>query len=182
MNPVQPVVGDQAVEQKTGKGWQAWFEILDAAGARAMSHKEIVAHLKEQYQVDPWWQQMITVTYEQARSLRGKHQKTDGYQISRNRTIAAPLEDVFAAWADQARRAEWLPDPGFTVRKSTEHKSLRVTWVDGQTSLDVAFTPKGPERTQVAVQHSKLESAERAEEMKSYWSTALERLTAYLSR
>jgi len=41
--------------------------ILDKAGAKKMDHKQIVAYLSEQHQVGPWWQQMVTVGYEQAR-------------------------------------------------------------------------------------------------------------------
>jgi len=53
--------------------------------------------------------------------------------------------------------------------------------VDGQTSLDVRFTSKGPEKTQVTVQHDKLASVEDAESMKIYRADMLERLETYLS-
>ena len=70
---IQPSMSDEAVESKTGKTWSRWFKHLDAAGAKKMTHQEIVAHLHDQHQVRPWWTQMITVTYEQARGLRDKH-------------------------------------------------------------------------------------------------------------
>ncbi|RPI21653.1 MAG: DUF4287 domain-containing protein, partial [Chloroflexota bacterium] len=57
MNVVEPTMSDEAVKAKTGKDWQTWFEILDGAGAKQMSHKEIVAFLVREYQVGSWWQQ-----------------------------------------------------------------------------------------------------------------------------
>jgi hypothetical protein len=119
-----------------------------------MSHKEIVAFLVENYQVGAWWQQMVTVTYEQARGRRDKQEAN--------------------------QRSRWLPDPAFTIRRQTQNKSLRAVWVDGQTNLDVDFYDKGPARTQVTVQHSRLADTDQAEAMKAYWAEALNRLDEFL--
>lgn len=72
-------MSDEAVQAKTGKNWEAWFKILDKAGAQKMNHKEIVAYLNQKHYVGPWWQQMVTVAYEQARGLREKHETATGY-------------------------------------------------------------------------------------------------------
>lgn len=165
---------DEAVARATGKSWAEWLAILDAAGGREMNHKQIVAHLQAHTDVSSWWQQQLTVGYEQSRGLRAKHQMTDGYQISRSRTVAAPATAVYHAWADDATRAGWLPDATFTVRKATPPKSMRLTWADG-TSVEVGLTDKG-ERTGVTVQHNKLPDAAAAERMKGYWAAALGRL------
>ena len=66
-----PRVSDAAVEAKTGKTWQEWFALLDAAGARQMDHKSIAAHLDKKLGVPGWWAQMVTVAYEQARGRHG---------------------------------------------------------------------------------------------------------------
>ena len=79
------------------------------------------------------------------------------------------------------RRASWLPNPGITTRKAPPLKSIRASWIDGQSLLDINFYPKGPDRTQVTVQHNKLPNAEQAEAMKNYWSEALESLGSYLT-
>ena len=63
-------MSDAAVQASTGKIWKEWFAILDKAGARKMDHKQIVAYLVKHHKVGPWWQQMVTVIYEQARGLR----------------------------------------------------------------------------------------------------------------
>ena len=70
-----PRMSDEAVKAKTGKNWKEWFAILDRSGANKMGHQEIVKCLNTKHDIGPWWQQMVTVTYEQARGLREKHQK-----------------------------------------------------------------------------------------------------------
>jgi uncharacterized protein YndB with AHSA1/START domain len=175
-----PRMSDEAVHAKTGKNWKEWFAILDKAGARKLSHQEIVKHLNTEYAVGPWWQQMVTVTYEQARGLRDKHQKPSGYEISVSRTLNAPLTKVFKAFTDEKVRARWLPEDGLSIRKAIPNKSLRLTWIDGKTSVAVSFVGKTDGKSQVAVQHSKLASAAASTKMKAYWGQALERLRASL--
>jgi uncharacterized protein YndB with AHSA1/START domain len=176
-----PQVSDEAVQAKTGKDWASWLAVLDSAGAQQMSHKEIAAFLHEQHQIDPWWQQMVTVTYEQARGLRQKHQRPDGYQVSASKTLPVPLELLFRAWADPEQRSLWLPEAGLTVRKLTENKSLRLTWSDEASRVDVNLYPKGEGKSQVSLQHSRISNAEEAEQLKAYWKAALERLSQFLS-
>lgn len=174
-----PRMSDEAVTAKTGKNWSRWFKHLDAAGASKMTHQEIVAHLHDKHEVRPWWTQMIAVTYEQARGLRAKHEKPDGYEISVSRTMAAPAGKAYQAWTDDKTRQKWLPSK-MTIRKATPDKTLRITWEDGRTSVAAAFMPKGSTRCQVVAQHNKLPSAKEAARMKKFWGDALDRLRAIL--
>ena len=172
-------MSDAAVQAKTGKTWAEWFAILDAAGARKIDHKAIATYLCEQQKVPGWWAQMVTVGYEQERGLREKYQKPSGYAVSGSRTIAVPVAKLYAAWEDKETRARWLKE-NIVIRKATPGKSMRITWADGQTSVDVNFYPKGGNTTQVTVQHSKLADAKQAERMKAYWAERLERLQGML--
>src|SRR5437660_1523226 len=135
----KPRMSDEAVESKTGETWSRWLKHLDAAGAKKMTHQEIVAHLRDKHDVRPWWTQMVAVTYEQARGLRERHEKAGGYEISVSRTIEAPVGKAFKAWTDEKTRKQWLP-ANFTVRKSTANKNLRITWSD-DTDVIAAFSP-----------------------------------------
>ena len=173
-------MGDAAVQAKTGKTWPEWFAILDAAGAKKMSHKEIVAYLSEHHKVAEWWGQMVTVGYEQARGMREKHQKPEGYEISGSRTIAVSLPALYKAWQDAKMRSRWLAQTGFVIRKATPCKSMRITWADRKTSVDVNSYPKGSTKSQIALQHSKLPDAKAAARMKTYWAKTLDRLKEIL--
>jgi uncharacterized protein YndB with AHSA1/START domain len=175
-------MSDAAVQAKTGKTWAEWFAVLDAEGAQQMNHKQIVAVLNQKHGVGPWWQQMVTVTYEQARGLRAKHETTSGFQMGASRTINAPASAVFLAWKDGRARTRWLGETGLVVRKATPDKSLRITWPDGATHLDVELYPKGGAKTQVTIQHSKLPNAKAVEQKKAFWAEALGRLKAQLEK
>lgn len=117
--------------------------------------------------------QMITVAYEQERGLREVHEKPGGYEIGRSKTVPVGVAHVFEAWSDPVVRRVWLADPDFTVRKSTPERSMRITWIDGSTHVDVYFWPKGDAKTRVSVQHKKLGDPRAAERAKAYWSRQL---------
>jgi len=172
-------VGDEAVKNATGKTWPEWFAVLDKEGAAKLDHKGIVAILSKKHKVGPWWQQMVTVGYEQARGLRVKHQTATGYSVSASRTLPASSRAVFDAWNDVRQRRRWLADP-LTIRKSTPGRSLRITWGDGKTNVDVMLFGKGTGKAQVAVEHSKLKTAAEVKRMKQYWTDALNRLKELL--
>ena len=171
-----PRMSDDAVKAKTGKTWKQWFDVLTRAGAKKMSHQEIVKLLSSEYGVGPWWQQMVAVTFEQQSGIRNAHQRPDGYQISVSKTLNVSTRSVYQAFANVKRRSAWLDEEGLAVRTATPNKSMRLTWKDGKTSLEVAFAAKAPDKTQVVVQHSKLPEAKIAAKMKSYWRGKLDRL------
>jgi len=175
-----PRMSDAAVKAKTGKTWKQWFTILNQAGGAKLTHQEIVRYLNTEHGVGPWWQQMLTVSYEQATGRRQLHQKPDGYQISVSRTIKTPLGKLYRAFANGQARTAWLPEDGLKVRTAIVNKSLRVTWKDGKSSLEISFLKKADDKSQVVVQHSKLASATSAAKMKSYWASALDRLRKQL--
>ncbi len=175
-----PRMSDAAVKAKTGKPWAGWFAVLDKAGAKKLDHKSIVTFLHKQYGLGSWWEQMVTVSYEQARGLRKPHEKPEGYEIAKTKTFAVPCAALYDAWNDGQKRRLWLRDPGFEIRKATPDKSLRFTWVDGKTQVVADFYSQGRSKSRIAVQHRKLPSAKAAASMKAYWAAQLEGLQAFL--
>jgi len=171
-----PRMSDEAILAKTGKNWKQWFAIIDKAGGKKMTHQEIVKLLTSKHNVGPWWCQMVTATYEQQTGQRAHHQKPNGFEISISRTINKPLSALYSSFDNNDSRSNWLGADGLVVRKKTKNKSIRVTWKDGKTSLDIQFWPKDKNKSQIVVQHSKLPSAAAATKMKTYWAKALDRV------
>lgn len=169
-------MSDAAVRAKTGKTWPEWFSILDEGDATKMGHRDIVAYLCEKHGVGDWWGQMVTVVYEQERGLRELHQKPEGFEIGVSKTLAVPATTLFEAWQDERERGQWLPEMALVIRKATPDKSLRISFPDGKTSVDVDLYPKGEGRCQITVRHTKLPSGEEADRMKAFWAAALGRL------
>ena len=168
---------DAAVEKQTGRNWAQWVEILDGHRAMEKPHREITQFVSSLGTPD-WWTQMVTVGYERAKGLRAKHQVARGWSVSSTKTIGVPVKTLFLAWKDPKKRAAWLADHRFTVRKATAPKSMRITWVDGKSNVDVGFTSKGARKSTVAVQHDKLASAKDVAKKRAYWARSLEKLKA----
>jgi hypothetical protein len=172
----QKRVSDEAVRAKTGKTWAEWFEVLDRAGAEKLTHQEIVTLVRKEPKASSWWQQMVTVGYEQARGLRVVHEKSEGFEISVSKTFNIPVGTAFLLFQDPLMRKRWLKETNFSARKATENKSIRLDWDGGKTLVVVAFYPKSANKTQITVQHSKLPSANAARNQKLYWAEQLEKL------
>jgi hypothetical protein len=172
---------DESVKAGTGKAWKEWFAILDKAGAKKMAHSDISKHLYEKCKVGPWWCQMVAVEYERERGLRDMHQKCDGeYAASGSRTMAVPIAKLYSAWVDDGLRRKWIGADKLEISTKTENKSLRGAWDGGKSRLSVNFYPKGPAKTQVAVDHIKLASSKECQQMKDHWFAALGRLQSLL--
>lgn len=177
----RPTISDDAVQAKTGRVWVEWFKLLDAEGAAEMTHRQIAAALSDRHGLSGWWSQMVTVAYEQARGRRELHQTSRGYQVGVSKTMPVPVDTLFTACEDEASRRRWLGDEPITVRRATRPKSMRITWSDGQTNVDVSFWNKGPAKSTVQVQHSKLADRDEVETKRTFWRAALARLASQLA-
>jgi hypothetical protein len=180
IRPIEQAVGvsSDAVARRTGKSWAQWFALLDAAGAAELDHKGIVAVLAQRHGVGPWWQQMVTVAYEQARGKNGNTASDDGFQVDVSRVLELPLAKLFRFWAEPAERNKWLADDRFSIHKATASKSIRARWGRGVSRIDVDFCEKGPSKSQVTVQHNRIETSDAAEQMKAYWAKKIRALEA----
>jgi hypothetical protein len=165
----------------TGRPYSYWFAALDEWGAIDRTHKEIATWLMEDQGVQGWWAQNITVEYERARGLREKGQGRDGFfNVSASKTVAVPVEELYAAFTDEARRQDWLPGVHLRERTATPHKSARYDWGDGSTRVIVGFESKGAGKSLVALSHERLPESESAATMKAFWRERLSGLKALL--
>lgn len=171
-------MSDAAVSKQTGKTWEEWVRVLDSVRAAEKSHREITDYVSSLGTPD-WWSQMVTVGYERVRGLRDKGQRRGGgYEASKSRTFAVPVETLYDAFANGRKRARWLPVK-ITVRTATPLKTMRVTWHD-KTDVHVYFFAKGAGKSSVAVQHQKLPDKAASSYMKQWWSERLDALTELL--
>ena len=175
----EPPVADAKVVEITGRGYEAWFAVLDEWDAPRRTHTEIARWLREEHGVDGWYSQALTVGYERARGLRAPGEKADGFAVTASRTVAVPVERLFAAFEDRAVRERWLPGADMRTRTATAPRSARYDWEDGSTRLIVGFEDKGESKSLVSLSHERLPDAETADGMKAWWR---ERLTELKSR
>ena len=173
---------DEAIRERTGRGWEEWFDQLDEWGAADMAHRDIARRVAAELAIDPlaWNAQAITMSYERTRGMREAGERTDGFAITAQKTVPVPVERLFDAFTDTALRAQWLPEDQLRERTATKPKSARFDWADGATRVNVTFVAKG-ERSTVALEHARLADADEADRMKAFWRERLSTLKAQLS-
>jgi hypothetical protein len=175
---------DEKIRQRTGRGWEEWFAMLDKWGAAGRSHREIARWLAEQQGVEPlaWNAQAIASSYELTRGLRAVGEKADGFAITASRTVAVPVDRLYEAVVDESLRERWLPDGELTQRTATQSKSARFDWRADGTRVHVTFLAKGEAKSTIALEHRRLGDSAEAERMKSYWRERLQTLKGALER
>ena len=158
---------DERIRERTGRGWEEWFDLLDEWGAAALSHRDIARRVAAELWIDPlaWSAQAITMSFERSRGLRAVGQRADGFAVTAQKTVAVPVERLFDAFADDRLRE----------RTATRPRSARFDWDGGDSRVNVTFAAKSDASSLVAVEHARLADAGEAERMKAYWR---ERLTA----
>lgn len=169
-------MSDAAIKAKTGCNWERWVYALDRAKAYEWSHGEIAEYVSSKYKVGSWWRQAVTTGYERIKGLRAKGQLRNGkFQTSKSKTVPLPLGRLYRAFSQKAARERWLPGVALTIRSARPEKYMRMNWPDG-TSVEVGFASKGRGKSQVAIQHGKLNDQAAATKMKAYWGERLEAL------
>jgi hypothetical protein len=173
---------DEAIRQRTGRGWEEWFDRLDAWGAAELSHREIARRVAAELGIDPlaWNAQAIAGSYELARGLRVVGERSDGFAATAQKTVAVPVEQLFDAVVDRSLRGRWLPEDELRERTATKPRSARFDWADGATRVHVTFLEKGAAKATVALEHRRLADAGEAERMTDYWRAALTALRSKL--
>ena len=184
-------VSSDAVAKATGRDWDQWLEFLDSLGARDMGHKDIVALVAGPGELDNgWWQQSVTVGYEQARGLRVVGQtSTAGFQIGVQKTLPVPVEAAWRLVTDGPGRDLWLGKvDGLEFRKGEKYRTtdgisgevrsiapgqrVRLTWcspeLEQQSTLQVTLAASG-EKTSVRFHQEGLSSLEERERMRARW-------------
>ena len=162
---------DEAIRERTGRGWEEWFDLLDEWGAADKSHREIARWLAGQQGIHPlaWNAQAIAGSYERARRGRQVGEREDGFTVTATKTVAVPVERLYAAFVDAGLRERWLPDGQLRERTTIEPRSARFDWGDGATRVHVAFAAKGEAKSTAALSHERLPDGAEAERMKAFW-------------
>jgi hypothetical protein len=180
--PTVLATSDDKIRERTGRGWEEWFDLLDEWGAADRPRRETSRWVAEQLGIHPlaWNAQAIVGSYERARGLRAAGEHADGYRVSVSKTIAAPVARLFAAFVDERLRETWLPDAPLRERTATAPKSARFDWDGGPGRVHVVFDAKGDAKSTAFVTHARLADAGEAERLKAFWRERLAALKAQL--
>lgn len=192
---------ESSIKTATGKTWEEWFSALDARGGVAQGRRALGDFLYKECKLDPWWCATINVEYEAARKAVEKDGRPKGYVICATKTISAPLDIAYAAWATGESLNQWFSkkneaevadggryanadgDTG-VFKRVRKNKDLRFTWENpahtAGTIVDVVFQDKGKGKTGVMVTHDRIQKREEADGLREGWGQALDRLKSWL--
>jgi hypothetical protein len=181
---VSLTVSDEVIRQRTGSGWEEWFDRLDAWGAAERSHRDVARWVAEQLGIEPlaWNAQTVTLNYERARGGRQVGEHADGFTVTTTKTMAVGVERLFDAFVDARLRARWLPEGELRERTATRPRSARFDWGDGATRVHLTFLAKGEAKSTLALEHIRLADAAEAERMKAFWRERVATLKAVLEQ
>jgi uncharacterized protein YndB with AHSA1/START domain len=165
------------MRRATGRERGEWFAVLDQWGAAGRPYREIADWLVAEHELSKWWAQKLIVEYEEARGLRDPGIRRDGtFEVGASKTVAVPRKLLLAAFVDGTLRGRWLP----LVEVPGAASPLRFDWKDGLSRVVVTVSAAGPAKSQVSVQHQRLQDAKSATEMKAFWRERLSALKALL--
>ena len=102
-------LGDDVIRAETGRDSESWYIMLDAGGARQLSHGQIVELLAGVYGLEDRWAGILAVRYEAARAI--------------DRAVAVPADLVAAMLFKSAARVRFEQLP------QAEQRSL-IFWLD----------------------------------------------------
>ena len=173
---------NESILERTGKSWAEWFEILDRIDATTLSHTEIARYLYTDLNLDGWYSQGITVSYERVRGLRPALGDRDGtFSASASKTVPVSIDVLFDAWILEDQLEGWLGKEVLRLRSSSREKTARFDMLETGTILAVYFTDKGPGKSTVQIEESKLESKDAVDARKAVWKRRFAQLTKYLA-
>jgi len=197
----RPSIEDSSVRTATGKTLAEWSTVLDGLGGPKAGRRELVQHLYTQVKLDEWWATTLVVEYERERGVHEKDGRPKGYSICSTKTVAAPLERVFAAFGTAADLERWF-GPGTTVSfqdggtlanaegdrwtftRLRPGKDLRFTWQHAtrapESQVEVLLADKGQGKTGITLNHTRIQQRAHADELRSGWSAALDALKRHL--
>jgi hypothetical protein len=169
---------DDRVRDRTGLGWEEWFDLLDAAGMRERPHREVARWLAAERGLDPlaWGVQAVVGSYDRARRGRQVGQHEDGFAVSVQRTLDVPAGEALAEVLDADRRARWTGDLELRVRPGGHVRVVRFDVVGTPSRVHVSVDGRDEDRCTVTVEQVRLPDADAAAIARTAWRTRLDAL------
>lgn len=102
-------VTSASVFKGTRKSWDEWIAILDKAGARSWTHREIVVYLEKKHKLGPWWQQGVVLGFELAIGRRQEGQDLKGrYTVTTTKSLPIDAKEGWKLLVSEPGQATWL--------------------------------------------------------------------------
>lgn len=180
-----------AIAHATGTDFPTWVERLDEAGGRDLDHAAIARLLVQDWGVQEWWAQSLTVAYEQQIGRRVVGQSCEGdFSASASRTLDGDMDAVRDLW-DRFMAEDRREQLGLGEGRLSDTEKWRY-WradVEDGTRLSVNVTTKtsgtknssgDSPRSTLAIEHKGIETAEARDAWKGAWASTLNDFTTWI--
>lgn len=170
-----PEMSDDAIRRGTKKGWDEWCELIDAWPGNSEGHAAIAAWVHDEFGVDHWWAQGVTVGYERITGRRLPNQRSDGlFGTSKTKTVAIQADELRALLIDASNYEDLFTGCKAELRSKPATKVIRIAIEPGMVLF--TLTPASGGRTAVNVAHEKLPDVEAVDRWRFYWAEWLDAL------
>jgi len=164
----QPDISDESVITKTGKNLDEWCDIIEAWDGDQNDHTAVATYLREELNVDSWWAQGITVSFERITGKRLPYQQKDGTFTANKSKVLPLLEAVLRQlFLSDDGRDDLFPNQHTELLSKPDAKNLRIKLEPG-TAL-IWTEPQKSGKTKLTVSHEKLPTFDDVEQWKFYW-------------
>lgn len=195
LKPDFPIT-EEACKEATGRTISEWIEAVNAKGAELKGRREAISWMYDANdKKDVWWPTTIWVEKERREGTVKKDGLAEGFNICSTKMVAAPVSKVYAAFATPGPAAwfDGVIEADHNLRSNQGHtgratrvrqdKDLRYVWqtkgVENATELDVMFADKNG-KTGITLSHSRIQTRDEADGVRSAWGDALNKLKAEL--
>ncbi len=169
----EPEMGDEAIREATGHGWDHWRDLIDSWPREDWDHAAVARRIEAEHPIDGWWSQAVTVGYERITGLRLPNQMADGtFTANKSKTVTADADELRHLLLDEHARLDLFPDEATELRSKPASKSIRLGIGGGVAVLSLSQKSDG--RTAVTVMHEKLPGPDEVERWKFWWQEWLE--------
>lgn len=186
-----------SLEKHTDRNWDEWIKILDQAGARRWSHREMTDFLAKKHKLTPWWRQIVAIGYQTHIGMRAEGRNLKGeFSITITKMTSMPAKKAWALSVSPKGLATWLqpmgdvrikPKTSFEIeggifgeiRTVKAGERIRLAWSDSAeekpSTVQFSVFKKG-DRSMIVIQHDGLRDGRLREILRARWRKGVDEL------
>jgi hypothetical protein len=160
-------MGVAAITKGTGKDWNTWCDLIEQWPGHQDGHAAIAAWIHQEFGIDHWWAQGVTVGWERITGRRVPGQMADGsFSVSKSRTLPLEANWLRAELLDDEARQSLIPGLKTELRSKPSSKNIRINVTEGSILFSINETAAG--RAKVTITHERLTSVEANQRWRFY--------------
>ncbi len=191
-------ISSETIQKRTGKALEEWAGIINESGLGDAPHKDIASYLYENFDLDGWWSQEITVLFEQSanRRILGQTAGND-FQLGVSKIFNCNARSVWNLISSpmgmqyilgEKKRLNDIRDVSGLSKTGIEYQvttllsgsHFRMKWKkagwNNYSILQIRVTPKSGNKAVLTVHQEKLADSDVRNNLKTCWTGMMHEL------